>query len=42
MVGTLSTGIIILEDYVVDPLAGIIRIGKYNRLAKHINKVGFR
>ena len=42
MVGTLSTGIIILEDHIVDPLIGIIRTGRHNRLAKRINKVGFR
>ena len=41
MVGTLSIGIIILKDYIVNPLVSIIRIGRYNRLAKYINKVGF-
>ena len=42
MAGILSTSIIILEDYIIDPLAGIIRIGRYNRLAKRINKVSLR
>ena len=42
MVGALSTGIIILKDYVADPLAGIIRAGRYNRLTKRVNKVSLR
>ena len=42
MVGILSIGIIILEDYILDLLVGIVRIGRYDRLAKHINKIGFR
>ena len=42
MVGILSTGVIILEDYIVNPLIGIIGIGKYNRLAKYINKISLR
>ena len=42
MVGTLSTGIIILEDYIVNLLVGAIRIGKYNRLAKYINEISLR
>ena len=40
--GTLSIGIIILEDYIADPLTGIIKVGRRNKLAKHINKVSFR
>ena len=42
MVGVLSIGIIILEDYIADPLVGIIRAGRYNRLAKYINKISLR
>ena len=38
----LSTGIIILEDYIIDPLVGVIRIGRYNKLAKRVNKVSLR
>ena len=40
MVGALGIGIIILEDYAVDPLVGTTRTGRYNRLTKHINKIG--
>ena len=40
--GILGISIIILEDYIVDPLIGIVRIGRYNRLAKRINKVSLR
>ena len=40
--GTLSTGIIILEDYIVDPLVGAIRIGRHNRLAKRVNKISLK
>ena len=42
MAGALNIGIIILKSYVVDLLVGIIRVGRYNKLAKHINKVSFR
>ena len=42
MAGILSTGIIVLENYVVDLLIGVARIGKYNRLTKYINKVSLR
>ena len=42
MVGALSTSIIILEDYIVDPLVGVARIGRYNKLAKYINKISLR
>ena len=40
--GTLHIGIIILENYVVDPLVGVIEIGKYNRLVKRINKISLK
>ena len=40
--GTLSIGIIILEDYIVNLLVGIIRAGKYNKLTKYVNKVGLK
>ena len=39
MVSALSIGIIILEDYVVDPLVGTTRIGRHNGLTKHVNKI---
>ena len=42
MVGILSIGIIVLEDHIVDPLAGIIRIGRYNGLTKRINKISLK
>ena len=42
MVGILSISIIVLEDYIVDPLIGVVRIGRYNRVAKCINEVSFR
>ena len=40
--GILGTSIIILKDHIVDPLIGITRIGRYNRLAKYVNKVSLR
>ena len=42
MASILNTGIIILKDYIVNPLVGTARIGKYNKLIKHINKVSLR
>ena len=42
MVGILSTGIIILKDYIADPLIGVVRIGKYNKLAKRVNEVSLK
>ena len=42
MASALSTGIIILKDHVVNPLASIARVGRYNRLAKRVNKISFR
>ena len=42
MMGVLSISIIILKDYIVNPLISVIRIGRYNRLAKHINKISLR
>ena len=42
MAGILNIGIIILEDYIVDSLVSIIRVGRYNKLAKHVNKISLR
>ena len=39
MAGALSISIIILKNYIANPLVGVARIGKYNRLAKRINKI---
>ena len=38
----LSIGIIILEDYILDTLIGIVRIGRHNIIAKEVNKVSLR
>ena len=42
VVGTLSIGIIILEDHVADPLVSTARIGRHNKPTKHINKISLR
>ena len=42
MLGILSTGIIILKNYIIDPLVGIARIGRYDKLIKRVNKVSLK
>ena len=37
---TLSVGIIVLKDYVVDPLVGIVGVGRHSRLVGYVSRVG--